>query len=251
MCTGVELAAIAAAGATIGGTVMQNNAMEKSQKAQASATMAELERQKKLRREAEGIFAKSQSKAGQGEYAVDTDKARQQREAQYQSTVAAPEETGYAPALAGDTPDVIKAEFNRAGTAAQATGRREATARAGIDSFGDAQSLLNIFNIRQGQKLQNSGSFSQWSQQALEPELRAAAAKANSPLGDLLVAIGSQALKATAGPALFGAPTPGAPTVGAAGATASAGAQGAGLSGGITPFTYDNIDTFSPYMRAR
>lgn len=249
MCTGVEIAALAAAGATIGGTVMQNNAMAKSQKAQAAATMAELERQKKIRQEAEGIFAKSQSKAGQGEYAVDMDKARQQREAQYQSTVAAPEETGYAPSLAGDTPDVIKSEFNRAGTAAQATGRREATARAGIDSFGDAQSLLNIFNVRQGQKLQNTGSFSQWSQQALDPELRAAAAKANSPLGDLLVAIGSTALKATAGPALFGAPGAAPPVNGFQGATVANSAMSNGLPPSITPFTYDTIDTFSPYMR--
>lgn len=250
MCTGVELAAIAAAGATIGGTVMQNNAQSTAQKAQAAATMRELERQKQLRREAETIFAKSQSKAGQGEYAVDNDKARQQREAAYQSTVAKPEDTGYAPALGGNAPEVIKAEYSKAGTAAAAAGSREAKSRAALDAFGDSQTLMNIFNIRQGQRLQNVGSFSQWSQQALDPELRAAAAKANSPLGDLLVAIGSQALKATAGPALFGPGTP-TPTVGAQGATAAAGAQANGLSGNIVPFTYDNIDTFSPYMRAR
>jgi hypothetical protein len=248
MCTGLELAAIAAAGATVGGTVMQNNAMQKSQKAQASATMAELERQKQLRREAEGIFAKSQSKAGQGEYAVDNDKARQQREAQYQSVVSKPEDTGYSPALQGDTPQVIKNEYARAGTAAAASGSREAKARAGIDSFGDSQNLLNIFNIRQGQNLQRTGNFSQWSQQALEPELRAAAAKANSPLGDLLVAIGSQAMKATAGPAMFG-PGAAASTIGAQGATAANSAMANGLSSSIVPFTYDNIDTFSPYMR--
>lgn len=243
MCTGIEIAAIASAVATVGGTVMQNQAMNSAQKAQANATMAELARQKKLREEAEGIFAQSQKRAGAGETAVDENIARQKREAQYTSVVSKPEDTGYAPSIQGSAPQVIQGEYNRAGTAATNAGIREGKARAVLDSFGDAQSLQNIFQGRQGMKLKNVGSFSQWSQDALDPELRAAAAKASSPFGDLLVGLGNAGMSAFGGQALgslFG-PAAVTPTPGMESALVAKSAMANGLSPNIVPFTFDNV----------
>lgn len=212
MCTGIEIAAIISAGAAVGGSVMQSNAANNAQKSSARATMAELDRQKRYREEAEKIFAASANRNQQSSTMQEQDLVRQKREADYTRPVSRGPEVGYAPAT-GSAPEVIKGEFAREGEAAQRYGMQQGKARAALDSFGDANLLQRIFMARQMGKLRNLGDFSAGSQGVLSSEHEAARAKGRSNLGDLLVALGKAGMQAYAAGAFApaGAAT-GAPT---------------------------------------
>jgi hypothetical protein len=214
MCTGLEAVAIASAVAAAGGTVLQSQAASKAAKTEAAARQTELARQQKIRREAEAVFANSERKQTINEQAVDRNAKQQQREAAYAGVVSDPSLTGYAPATAPSAaPEVIGAEYKKAGTAAARYGKQQGIARANLDSIGDQQTVNDIFGQQQRRKLSQIGGFSEWSKQALDAELQAARARAASPLGDLLVSLGKSGLSASAG-GLFGAPgaATGAPT---------------------------------------
>lgn len=239
MCTGVEIAALAAAGAGIGGSVMQSNAANSAQKAQANATQAELARQLQLRREAEAIFSKSTQAANPGEQAVALDKAKQDRGNAYQAVVTPATNVGYAPATGASAPEVIQSEYKDAGTKANAYSKQQGEARANLDAFGDNQLFGQIFQGRQRQKIGNVGDFSRGSQDVLGSEIAAAKTKAASPWGDLLVAFSKAAASAAIGGAAGGAT--GAPTnivPGAMGAPAAGGVGASFPMGGFasTPF---------------
>lgn len=204
MCTGVEIAALAAAGAGIGGSVMQSNAANRAQKAAVSATAAETMRQAQLRKEAEAIFAQSTQKANAGEQAVATDKARQERGNAYQAVVTPSANIGYAPATGASAPEVIQSEYKTAGDRAQAFGTQQGSARANLDAFGDNQLFGQIFQGRQRQKIGDVGDYSRGSASVLGSELEAANAKKASPWGDLLIAFSKAAASAASGGALGG-----------------------------------------------
>lgn len=239
MCTGAEIALLAAAGAGIGGSVMQSNAQNSAMKASANATTAELARQAQLRKEAEAIFAKSTQAASPGEQAVATDKAKQDRGAAYAAAVTPAANIGYAPATGSSAPEVIQSEYKGAGEKAQAYGKQQGDARANLDAFGDNQLFGQIFQGRQGRKLQQVGNYSAGSQNVLGSELAAAKTKAASPWGDLLVAFSKAAASAAAGGAMGGASGPPTNIVPSAMGAPAAGGVGASFPmGGFAPTAF-------------
>lgn len=243
MCTGMEIALIASLASAAGGTVMQNQAQNNAAKEAANATMAETARQKKMQEEADAIFQGSLKKAQPGEQAVDTDIARQRREAAYTSVVTPGEKIGYAPLTgASSAPQVIQNEFKGAGSRAQAYGTQQGKARAMLDSYGDNDLLNSIFGGRQVRKLSQIGTNMNNSANVLNSEIRAAQSKGTSALGDLLVNLGKAGISASAG-AAFGAPgvANGPPTNIVPSAMSSAGAPASSAFGGFSDITLGGL----------
>jgi hypothetical protein len=239
----MEVALIASLASAAGGTVMQNQAQNSAAKASANASMAEQARQKQMQSEANAIFEGSLKKAQPGEQAVDTDVARQKREAAYTSVVTPSANIGYAPITGGSSaPQVIQNEFKGAGDRAAAYGTQQGKARAALDAQGDNDVLNSIFGGRQIGKINQIGTNMRNSAGVLNSELSAARTKGTSALGDLLVNLGKAGIGATAG-AAFGAPgvATGAPTNIVPSAISSMGAPAAGAGSAFSDLSLGGL----------
>lgn len=108
MCTGAEIALIASAGATLGGTMLQGKAENKRREAQSTAAQAELDRQAAMEERRAGSFEEALELMKRGRQQGNIDEATEQRTALLQDTALPQQETGYESPAAVNSPRVVQ-----------------------------------------------------------------------------------------------------------------------------------------------
>lgn len=192
MCETTTIAALALVAA---GTAATAYGTHQADKAQGAATDAELERQKKLRREAEGVQARTlQGNSAQNtKEGIDASAAKRgESYSQAAADVARFAPRGIDTAGSSRNPIVSDTYQDQAGRAANYV-QRQAQAQAALQGFGDAMQNNAIFNANQGYDIRRLGSFMQGSANVLPNELNAAGHKGDTAktLGGILSALGS------------------------------------------------------------
>lgn len=193
MCDAVSAISL---GLVIAGTVATTYGVQQAQKAEATATNTELDRQKKLRDQADQTLAQTiQGNAGK-KTAEDAAKQAATREAAYAPVAAS---TGqYAPPgverPAGDTVDKVVADaYAQQGQNASDYVRQQGSAQAQMQGLQDAFLNNAILTQNQNYELQKLGSFMQGSASVLPYELNAASHQGDTSktVGGILSALGA------------------------------------------------------------
>lgn len=105
MCTGLEIAALAA---TAAGTYMQYDSQRDAQEAQQKAVEAEMFRQNKMDEEKYKNFQEALAEIGRGDQQENIDQAAEGFEEDYAANVNDPGEGSYVSPAASNTPKVVK-----------------------------------------------------------------------------------------------------------------------------------------------
>lgn len=224
MCTGLEIAALAA---TAAGTGAQIYSQRQQNKALGAAAALDVQRKEKTAREAESIFNQQLGESSGDKALSDADAAAQQELAATQQLIARPN-TGFGAenetqAMANATPVVKEAAAQTlAGELQRAEGQMKARATmAGLQRRAEDTQRRQSRAIEQMVQL---GGFNRgWDQVAGVEQQAAKMAGANSAMiGDLLVGLGSAGLQYGGGAGAMG---------GAAGAGSGANAAGGLVAG--------------------
>jgi hypothetical protein len=199
MCTGFEIAALAATGI---GTALQMKAQKDVQSDMKKTLRRNEENNRKLEDKNAAALVGARDKYGRETFDEDMDAetaALVQKFQSAQSDGTVPGEFGYG---ARETPQIIKDfELQKRGDA-KAFSNDYAAKLANMAGFGEAMFDNAIGNSRAGEVMDMNRSFMRGNNMATEQRLAAIQAGAGSPLGDLLVAGGSiMGAKALSAPA--------------------------------------------------
>jgi hypothetical protein len=197
MCTGVEIAMLAAStAATAYGTSEQISANKKVQKARESAALQDMQRKQKTSNEANQLFQAEMEHSDPGDANADVDKAAAEQLAQAQALTQR-DDTGFQSgsetnaAQASATPIVKEVAARQlADELAQAEGQMKA--RATLQGYKQRQIQRGNQFGRAAEQMKNLGNFNQgWDQVAQTQQELAKNAGANEAmLGDTLVGLG-------------------------------------------------------------
>lgn len=202
MCTGMEIAALAA---VVGGTAMQYKASEDAKDRQDAYTALETERQGKLQREADAVAQASQDQYSMENFQQSADTQKDVAATRYQEAVA---DVG-SKQLPGmgvlDAPKTIADEFDRQQAAAAARGGQRADAAAALTGLGEAFLGANLGASQNANRIRMLGGFQNGSANVLQQEL--AGVRPNAAMmagGQLLAGVGQVGLGASlnSGPAV-------------------------------------------------
>jgi hypothetical protein len=164
------------------GTLAQNEAAKRSQRAINDAREAERIRQKGLQAQSDATFQEALSKQGAPGY-EQAAKAAVERRVGAQAANVASGPTAAPIASMGDAPRIVRDETAQrtgdASTAAAMQGRNQAIAAG----FGDTQIGSALMNLDYGRRQGMIADAMGGSTRALTPELEAAAAKGNTLAG--------------------------------------------------------------------
>ncbi len=199
------------------GTAATAYGAKQADKAEGAATSAELDRQAKLRREADAVHGNTISANGAKKTIQHMDEAAGKRTAAYQQSVA--DTASFAPLGVSTTAtgtggnQVVADAYRKEQQGASSYVQQQGQAQSALQAFDDTMQNNAIFNANQGYDIRKLGSFMQGSANVLPYELDSAGHKGDTSktIGGILQALG----------AVTGAGS----AVGAVGATAGAASQ--------------------------